>query len=550
MTSLKGHETLHGPNGKGLLRRKKITHSYYIYIFKTTHPTTRGQKPAPFFGRVVRSSDSVGFVAFIRARSFPGSVRESPTKSRNPEDCFRPQHLSSIGSNATIDGFHVKKVLIFLPLLLLLFFLKKGVWTGSKIFLSTPEILGGPVRLSDEHGDRLYYLTSQWEKRISRSGGFRGSSSRRTISSLNVDLWAVDAATAQPVFRKRLKRDKVNGDSAAMGMEQGILWARISELVGIRLSDGAIVADNEKIEARNPKLAGLMPKPPQGGIFLTESMQPLKFDPMVGMIVRLADARQVRIDPLTLEATPYVPDPEGKKLVMTDRDGPEKTLPRVAVERPSNGMDWRAMVRGLAIERPDGGKEWLGLLAESELSAAKERKTISNQMDFSEPRRHRLYRAQLKPIEDFFGPRLQFLDPVALPEGPEFLMAGLLTRGPGSWDEQTALWRREPDSVFVLSRDRLGEEGRLQLARVAGPAGRPVWATALPLSALSAWFPGERHALMLGPDPSATRSPMAEEGENPVLQIVTIDLDTGTLNSFNPDLHRDWPVEEAPKPTP
>lgn len=73
-----------------------------------------------------------------------------------------------------------------------------------------------------------------------------------------------------------------------------------------------------------------------------------------------------------------------------------------------------------------------------------------------------------------------------LPESPDFLMAGLLAAEAGGYQAQTALWRRDPDSVFVLSRDRLGEEGRLQLARVAGPAGKPVWSTALPLSNMSA----------------------------------------------------------------
>ena len=65
-------------------------------------------------------------------------------------------------------------------------------------------------------------------------------------------------------------------------------------------------------------------------------------------------------------------------------------------------------------------------------------------------------------------------------------MTGLLAAEAGGYQAQTALWRRDPDSVFVLSRDRLGEEGRLQLARVAGPAGKPVWSTALPLSNMSA----------------------------------------------------------------
>jgi hypothetical protein len=412
---------------------------------------------------------------------------------------------------------------------------------GSRLFLSPPEIMGGVVRTDEAAGGRLYYLTSQWEKRVSRVGGSRSSSSVRTVSWLNTDLWELDAATAQPLFRRRIRRAKVHGDARALGMEQGVLWARIPELVGIRLSDGEIVADSAKIEARNPSLAGFMPKPPQVGIFLTESMQPLKFSPQSGMVVRLDDAREVRIDPITLEATAYVaPKTPDKALSVS----PEASAPpvRMAPVPLANGMDWYAMVRGLAMHGPDGGGQWLGLLAESELAELQERHVVSHQMDFSVPRRQRLYRAELKTLQEFLGPRTTYLNPAVLPESPEFLMAGLLTQGPGGSSGQSAMWRREPDSVFVLSRDRLGDEGRLQLARISGPKGVPVWSVALPLSNMGAWIPGERHALMLGPAPSAPRSPMAEEGENPVSQILSIDLKTGAVQSFNPDLHRDWPV--------
>jgi len=47
-----------------------------------------------------------------------------------------------------------------------------------------------------------------------------------------------------------------------------------------------------------------------------------------------------------------------------------------------------------------------------------------------------------------------------------------------------------------------------------------------------------------GPDPAAPRSPMAEENENPAMQIVSIDLLSGALQTFNLDLHRDWPVDK------
>ena len=216
--------------------------------------------------------------------------------------------------------------------------------------------------------------------------------------------------------------------------------------------------------------------------------------------------------------------------------------PPVAVTHVSTGMDWRTMVRGVVVQRRDGGQDWVGLLAESEMEDARRRKSVTNDMDFTQPRRHRLYRGRLQTAQNFFGPILEFRDPQVLPESPDFLMAGLLIQDTSRWHGNVAMWRTEPDSVFVLSRDRLGAEGRLQMARVTGPDGRPAWTIATPLTDLNAWFPGERHALMIGPDPSAPHHATAEERENEVPQLLSIDLATGAMHSFNPDLHRDWPV--------
>lgn len=443
----------------------------------------------------------------------------------------------------------MKKTLFILSLIVGFAFVawKHSLFTGNLTY-GTAELLGGVVRTDDPAGGRLYYLTGQWEKRLTRIGNSRNST-LKTTSWHNIDLWEIDAATAQPLHRRRIKREKVNADCKAMGMEQGILWARIPELVGIRLSDGRLVADKAKIEAKNPTLAGLIPKPPGSAFFLTESMQPLKFDPDIGMIVRLDDARLVRIDPLTLEATPHTARPSDSKApVPAD---PSALPVRSKVVSPSNGMDWYAMVRGLTIEKPGSLGDWLGLLAEDELARVKEQKTyMTHQMDFTTPRRHRLYRGELRHIDSFMGRSVEYHNLQPLPDAPEFLMAGLLTQGPGGFGRQSALWHRDPDSVFVISRDRLGDEGHMQLARISGPKGVPVWNISLPVTALSAWLPGERHAIILGPDPTAKRSPMAEENDNPVLQILSIDLTTGKLSTFNPDLHRDWPVDGTSPKTP
>lgn len=439
----------------------------------------------------------------------------------------------------------MKKVLFILSLIagFTVVAWKYSLFTGNLTY-GTAELLGGVVRTDGDTGGRLYYLTGQWEKRLTRIGSSRNSS-LKTTSWHNIDLWEIDAATAQPLHRRRIKREKVNADCKAMGVEQGILWARIPELVGIRLADGHIVADKAKIEARNPSLATLIPKPPGSAFFLTDSMQPLKFDPDTGMIVRLDDARMVRIDPVTLEATPHVPRTSDSK---PPAPADPSALPvRSKIVSPSNGMDWYAMVRGLTIETPGSLGDWLGLLAEDELARVREQKTyMTHQMDFTTPRRHRLYRGELRHIDSFMGRSVQYDNLQALPDAPEFLMAGLLTQGPGGYGQQPAMWRRDPDSVFVISRDRLGDEGHMQLARISGSKGVPVWNISLPVTALSAWLPGERHAIILGPDPTAKRSPMAEENENTVFQILSIDLTDGKLRVFNPDFHRDWPITETP----
>lgn len=430
----------------------------------------------------------------------------------------------------------MKRAFLILSFILGISLFAWGLFGKNSLSLAPPEILGGVVRVDDDKGSRLCYLTGQWEKRVIRVGRTLNASTK-TTSWYNVDLWEIDAATAQPLHRRRIKRDKVNSDMKALGLEQGILWARIPELVGIRLSDGQIVADKTRIEARNPALATLIPKPPQSSFFLTEQQQPLKFDPETGMTVRLDDARTVRINALTLEATPATPKTSGSKSPSSD---PSITK----VVSPANGMEWYAIVRGLMIEKPGSLGEWLGLLAEDEFARVNQQNTyMTHQMDFTTPRRHRLYRGELRHIDNFMGRRVEYHNLQPLPDAPEFVMAGLLTQGSGGTNDQTAMWRRDPDSLFVISRDRLGEDGRMKMARISGPKGVPVWDITLPISNLSAWIPGEKQAFILGPDPTAKRSPMAEENDNTVLQILSVDLATGQFNTFNPDFHRDWPAE-------
>jgi hypothetical protein len=405
----------------------------------------------------------------------------------------------------------------------------------TRDLLSAPRILGGPVRVADESGDRVHFLTSQWEKRVLYVGGWRSSSNHRTISHLHVDLWSLDSANLQPIARHRLHSAKVNADASALGVEAGVMWARLPDLVAIRLSDGVVVADVARIEAANPPLAGLLPRPPEPGIFFTEQMQPIKFTAQQGLVVMLADARRVRIDPRSLLATPVEPPAQN-----TPADPRWRVIGSLA-----NGMEWRALLRGHSINRTEAALDWLGLIAQEELAEAQRIGAVTEIPDYSRPTRYRLYRGVLRSEETFVGPRWRLKDLAPLPESPEFVMGGLLIGAEPSWGAQQAMWRRDPESVFVLARDRVDEAGTLFMTRIAGPAGKPVWNTALKLSYLSGWHPGETHAVMFGPYPGAERSPMAEPDEDPVTQVRSIDLRSGALSEFNLDLHRNWPAQRT-----
>jgi hypothetical protein len=408
-------------------------------------------------------------------------------------------------------------------------------WRSERVF-GPPDIAGGIVRVATPAGERIAFVTTQWESRVITLGGGRHSgSTRRRISDVHADLWLLDAATAQPLQRLRLASAKQLGDVRALGVDQGVLWVQLPALVGIRLADGARVADRARIEAANPALAGLLPAPSEATVRLPSYMQRLLFTPGEGLVVVLEDARRVRIDPLTLQAAPAaapgtaVPPAEGR-------------LPMRSV---AAGMQWNALLRGVSIGSDKQPRDWLGLIAEHELARIAKEGQATAVPDYAQPARYKLYRARYEPFDNFFGRhwRLRGVEP--LPQATEYLQAGLLAENP-DLHQRRPLLRRGPDSVFLLHRERLGDDGRLQIARIAGPAGTPVWQTALPLSRLSAWMPGDRHALLVGAWNGAERHPTAELRDNPVPQIVALDLDSGAFASFNLDLRRDWPATAPP----
>jgi len=112
--------------------------------------------------------------------------------------------------------------------------------------------------------------------------------------------------------------------------------------------------------------------------------------------------------------------------------------------------------------------------------------------------------------------------------GGDYLDPGLL-----SVNSQPLLLRN-PDSVLILHRDRLGEEGRLQIDRVAGPKGRTLWKAALPLSMLQSVMPGDNSLVLAGVlftprQNNRPRDPMRDAHGT----LISIDLQTGAVHAHD-----------------
>lgn len=379
-------------------------------------------------------------------------------------------------------------------------------FVGGGVVPSVADVQGPPVRAQAAGGDRVFLMTSQW-----RTFRTRMTSTGTSYTRLYVDVWGFDAATGRPVWRRRVadERRGVNMGRRLLGVHGGILWLLDGgQLLGLDPATGAVAADSATFEAANPALARVMPA----------EERYVRFDPQ-GLSFTAADGRDWR---LTGEGARTRPD--GPRL---DLDA-QRAAPAPGVHLPArlaggNGT-WAFYTRGIGI----GGRQWLGLLAEPEVADFRDKGVIGG-VDPERYPRTRLWSARVGAKDTFFGPRPTFSDFKPLPEGPEFLTAGLLQDGRCCHDTPLALYK--PDSLLVLHRDRLGGGSRLRLTRVTGPAGRPLWTTDLPIEELDAVMPGEASLVLLG---RRDEPPLFRRRDRPesVDQLVAVDLATGRTSAY------------------
>lgn len=352
-----------------------------------------------------------------------------------------------------------------------------------------PASFGAPVRA----GGRLYLLTGQWQ-----SSPFSRGSSRSQATDLLVDLWSFDATTLRPIYRRRIQklRDGAMFGRALLGVQSGTAWLLLpTGLHAAELSTGALRATPQRIEELNPVLRGVLPTE---GRYYTLSPD--------GLSIKAADAKVWYLHPDSLLVSER---PVGIAATPPPYWAPDATL--------------SYQERGFTI-----GKKWLGVLTAAEARSFTQYNSIGG---IGEQIARALYVADVGARDTFFGERPTYSNLQPLTQ--EFLMPGLLAMhqptGPGQ-----AIYRRDPDSVFVLHPSRIDQARVLQLARVSGPGGKILWNIALPLTVLQSVLPGEESLVLYGRlftpgDPNVARDPMHTAQEI----LVSIDWKTGAVKQHN-----------------
>lgn len=358
-------------------------------------------------------------------------------------------------------------------------------------------LFGAPVFAKVAEGERVYLLTGQW-RRIRQAGR---NTSGYEYTEFYVDMWAVDAATAKPVWRKRLETERGGGylDREFLGVDGNAVWLLLhGKLVALSASDGSVVAPVGKVEELNPELKGLMP---------TDSRY-IVFDSR-GLCITAADARQWRVDPATFKVAEVVPVPQPPK---------EGASPPEFISPGSSGLH---LERGL-----DMTTSWMGLLTDEEAKAFDEHNTPPS---FTPETRRRVWGAKVNVAKGEFSDTRDYAEFKPLPESPEFLDSGLL-REYKTQQQQRALWVLDPPSVFVLHRERLGEAGKLRLARVSGPVGKVEWEALLPLTNVQSVKKMEKHLLIFGHEYIEGDPDISDALRDSPQRLVSVEIATGTVH--------------------
>lgn len=397
---------------------------------------------------------------------------------------------------------------------------------GERRILQPADLRDAPLRI----GDTVYLLTTQTERIIPlRIGIGRRLGVPREM--LHVDLWAIDAATATPRWQKRLRTfgDRGTLMYEILGADGDTLWLFVREPIAVAAADGTVLADGARLEAVNAPLAGKRVDQTGYVAFGGQGLQ-LTLSDATQWVVRAGDFRAER-----RETAPK-------------RDG-------LVVPANAHATTSRFQLRGIVF-----APRWLGILTDKEAEALRSDPVVPGAepgerrgaaYDFyarfhvpdrltPQPQPYRLWSAKVakvsaappdwpKELPDNWGTRDEYSDYRPLPDAPPFLQAGLL----GDDRSEEVFWYRDPDSVLVLHHDKVGNAGRLRLARVAGPNGRVVWDAALGLAEIRASFYAPDRVIVIGTEPNPDYVPSSEVSREHREKMVTVAVADGAVATFD-----------------
>lgn len=337
-----------------------------------------------------------------------------------------------------------------------------------------PEPQGAALMVAVDGKPLLLVLTKQEERRITRTGGGRHSSSTERRDTLfHFDLRAYEPKTATPLWRARLlsfndpkidggaRRTRIIGSStngALLGQEGERVWLQIAETpFAVAARDGALLVDAAAIEAANPELAGRLPS----------EARFYGFDR--GLVVHAADARRWVLRGPTLKAEPWTPAP----VVTAPAPLKSNGMPKVVPLRPIG--DTPARMALLKEQR-------IGLYSQNEALAAAQdpfgdRLAYPYSILDEGAARRSFWTVHTESVRRFDEryERIQRLAPIV--DSPVFLRGRFLKQLPG----ETALAAQQPAGLFVWHSSRMDDAGRLSLTRLDAQL-KPLWTVELPLS--------------------------------------------------------------------
>jgi len=372
-------------------------------------------------------------------------------------------------------------------------------WMSMNQSVTDLGLLGKPLHVPGPGGGKVYYLTGQWRTLFSTFG--RHVRTTTTTTDLYVDLWAIRAEDAKPLWRRRLSAER-NGamrDRAILGAQGDALWLLIKgQPTAVSLETGDPLLKLGQIEERNPALRGLVPTEERFYEFDTHG---LRFVALDGRAWRVSK---------DFIATVEAVKPEGTG---------EARIPGYFAPYATHMFQVRSL---------DIPGAWLGLLTDEDAKQLEEYSSIGG---LNRELRYRLWHAKVDTAARAAGERTNYEALVPLPDSPEFLGGGLLTEylyGP----QTNTIWLREPDSVLVLHREKLGHLGKLRLTRVAGPEGTIVWDVTLPMTILQSVMRDEKSVVLFGkenfPDPpgAGPSDPTRDAPE----RLLAVDFATGAVH--------------------